>query len=241
MCTVTVVPAGDAAFRIVCNRDERLTRAAADSPELHHLGLRTAIYPTDPAGGGTWIGVNDAGLAAVILNRTESHFGASAGLRACRASDRLSSRGLIVPRCLACGDLDDALRSARDIALDQFAPFSLVIVQRRDVAVANSQGRELSIDRTVLRTPRLFTSSSLGDEFVDGPRRLLFEQLVGAESARWLGRQARFHEHQWPERPDISVRMKRHDAVTVSRSIVDVTPQRIRLRYEAVVPRPQAA
>ena len=54
----------------MCNRDERRDRRAATPPAVHRLQHRTAIYPVDPVGGGTWIGVNDAGLAAALLNRT---------------------------------------------------------------------------------------------------------------------------------------------------------------------------
>lgn len=231
MCTVTVVPTVADGFRVACNRDERLARPPATSPELHRLGRRTAIYPIDPAGGGTWIGVNDAGLAVAILNRSRSSSGA--GLKACQTP----SRGTIVPLCLAADALPGALTIVRDIAVRRFEPFSVVLIYRRRLAVAVSDGRALSISETALGTPLLFTSSSLGDGLVDWPRRRLFEQLLGTERAGWLAGQSRFHEHQWPGRPEISVLMARQDAATVSRSVVDVSPRRIRFRYEALSPR----
>jgi hypothetical protein len=245
MCTVTVIPIDAAAFRLVCNRDERLMRLAAESPALHRLDRRAAIYPRDPVGGGTWIGVNDTGLAAVLLNRSSVRSSAasagvdrsSAGLQACPGSDPLCSRGLIVPRCLAGDGLDEAIRIVRDIVPGQFAPFSLVLVHRRQVVAVTSDGRELSLEKSVLRAPLLFTSSSLGDALVDWPRRQLFAQCLGGVPAGWLDGQARYHQHQWSERPDVSIRMERQDAATVSRSVLDVSPRRIRFHYEPLPPR----
>jgi hypothetical protein len=247
MCTVTVIPAPGDGFRLACNRDERLARPPASSPELHRLGRRTAIYPIDPVGSGTWVGVNDAGLAVALLNRCGS---SSAGLppspKLRRTAVALAeagqpcpcpSRGTIVPQCLAADALPGALTILRAVAVRQFEPFSVVLVHRRRVAVAVSDGRELSISETVVGTPLLFTSSSLGDGLVDWPRRRLFEQLLGTDRAGWVDGQRRFHEHQWPARPEISVLMARQDAATVSRSVVDVSPRRIRFRYEALSPR----
>jgi hypothetical protein len=91
----------------------------------------------------------------------------------------------------------------------------------------------------------LFTSSSLGDEVVEGPRRWLFESLVLDESASWLLGQFRYHRTQWTARPDISVLMERVDARTVSRTVIDVNSGEASLYYEPLAARdhlgPQAA
>jgi hypothetical protein len=55
----------------------------------------------------------------------------------------------------------------------------------------------------------------------------------------WLDGQARFHAHRWPQRPELSVRMARRGARTVSRSVVDVDPAAIRFEY-ASLPAPGA-
>jgi hypothetical protein len=80
----------------------------------------------------------------------------------------------------------------------------------------------------------MFTSSSLGDAIVDRPRRELFEQVV-ARTDNWLWGQWRFHRHQWADRPEISVRMAREDAVTVSRTTIDVTLRGHELEYEPLI------
>jgi hypothetical protein len=232
MCTVTVVPIERQGFRLMCNRDERLERPPASSPQVFVTGSRTAIYPIDPAGGGTWVGVNDMGFAAALLNR---HRPDGADFR-----DRAAiSRGAVVPMLLAdCDGINAAVRAMRNITLSQFAPFTMIAVSRRQAVVFANNGRELLLESTLVTRPMLLTSSSLGDKYVEAPRRRLFEQLLGIDPTEWLDGQARFHQHRWPHRADISVWMERSDAATVSCSIVDVSPHGVRFRYRDVRSRP---
>ena len=82
MCTVTIITVDSAAqcapdsgsaargkgIRLACNRDELRTRPAALPPIIRTFGNRKAIMPVDPISNGTWIAVNDAGIAATLLN-----------------------------------------------------------------------------------------------------------------------------------------------------------------------------
>ena len=231
MCTVTIVPRGSE-FRLMCNRDERRERPAALPPAVQSFGRIHATFPTDPQGGGTWIGVNSAGLAAVLLNRAET------ATQAGGASAARFSRGLIVPPLLGWPSLCTALREAQRVNPRQFAPFRLVLVHARTCAVVASNGRSLSVSAYSFERPLMFTSSSLGDEVVTGPRQAAFEQhvLSRGDADEWLAGQRHFHEHQWPDRPHVSVLMSRSDARTVSRTVVDVSPWFVRLDYEPIDP-----
>jgi hypothetical protein len=66
------------------------------------------------------------------------------------------------------------------------------------------------------------TSSSLGDALVEGPRRTLFRRFFRGTSQAAAAQDA-FHDHQWPGREDVSVRMQRAGASTVSRTTVEVS------------------
>src|SRR3954464_5165969 len=99
MCTVSIVPVPDGC-RLVCNRDERRTRAAAHPPRAFPTDVSWATYPQDPVSGGTWIGVNDDGLIVALLNRT------AARIESCRSPQ---SRGSIVPMLLACPSIAQAM------------------------------------------------------------------------------------------------------------------------------------
>ena len=87
-------------------------------------------------------------------------------------------------------------------------------------------------DVFTLTVPRLFTSSSLGDRLVEEPRRALFKQLVANDHGDALRAQFRFHRHRWTASPELSVHMERADAVTVSRTVIDVRADATDLSYE---------
>jgi uncharacterized protein with NRDE domain len=233
MCTVTIVPLDDNGFRLVCNRDEQRTRADACPPVRRPVGGTLAAFPIDPVGGGTWIGVNDAGIGMAILNRMP-------GVKCSplRAFAPARSRGLIIPGLLRHRSLDTAIEAARVvIGRGHFARFSLLIVDAHRVGVFSNDGDVLSGDVLSLSHPLLFTSSSLGDEVVEEPRRRLFESLVLKESTAWLLGQFRYHRTQWTARPDISVLMERIDSRTVSRTVIDVSLGEASLHYEPLAAR----
>jgi hypothetical protein len=231
MCTVTIV-AHDDGFRVVCNRDERRSRPPALPPRVQRVGARVAAFPRDPLGGGTWIGVNDAGVALALLNQTAVRPGAAAAPPLARPR----SRGLIVRKLLAFGSAESIVSQLGTLNVADFEPFRVVIVDAHVVIAAAGDGARLDIVRTTLTGPVLFTSSSLGDALVDRPRRMLFERMVVRATGGLLDAQARFHQHQWRARPQISVRMERADAVTVSRTLVDVTARTRKLVYESLTP-----
>lgn len=231
MCTVTIVP-HERGVRLLCNRDERRTRPAALPPQVHTLERHRAIFPVDPQGGGTWVGVNDSGLIVAILNLQR------AGLRDWQlevGSWRLSrSRGLVVTELLRRRSLPDAAAAVKSRDLTAFEPFRAVLVQDGHVGLVTHAGNAPVLWSVLpVSVPRLFTSSSLGDEFVGPPRRRLFERMVIRSRDGWLRGQARFHDHQWSHRPEISVRMERDDALTVSRTTIDITDGVPQLLYEA--------
>ncbi len=232
MCTVTALPrsllSSDASpdrllLRVVCNRDELLTRAAALPPTLWAAGRQQALMPIDSQGGGTWIAANDAGLVFVILNVND-------GLPA-RAGD--ISRGTIIPTLVGCGAVSRALAQAQQIQAERFAPFRLLIVDRHEVVDCWPEGDRIRHRRSYLRSAILRTSSGLGDAVVAGPRRTLFQRtFAGTLDGRVA--QDQFHRHQWLGREAISVHMRRHDAGTVSRTVVEVREGSVRLSYQAI-------
>lgn len=230
MCTVSVVPTSGG-FRLACNRDERRSRPAAHGPRPHRAGARRALWPVDPLSGGTWIGVNDAGLVMVLLNRHSRHS---------PAWTPTHSRGVLIPRLLGAGSLEMGVECARQQleAADRdarFDPFTLVMIQSQDLATVDYRDGATAVARQRLARPLLFTSSSLGDHVVEPPRRRLFSALVG-ESPRPLAGQARFHRHRWPDRPHISVWMARADAATVSHTTIDVSGDGVAIDYTCSSP-----
>ena len=236
MCTVTIVPLIDdlgrrRASRLACNRDEKRTRPEALPPLVRAFGARNAILPIDPVSDGSWIGVNDAGLAATLLNvNLQDTIRAASASSWSRAMDR-ASRGSIVPTMLACASVDEALGVAHTLDPTRFPPFRLVMLDDFALAELRSDGQQLTeMHDTMGSQPLFFTSSGLGDHLVEEPRRKLFDVMLGA-AANPVARQAEFHRHAWPDRSHLSVCMSRPDARTVSHTTVEIEPQRVTLAY----------
>jgi Transport and Golgi organisation 2 len=233
MCTVTLVcptPAGrpreSLLARLICNRDEQRTRAASTPPVLRSLDRRAAVMPIDPLSQGSWIGASDIGLVACLLNATPPE-----RLHDAAPSRTLRSRGEIVPSLLAADSLDEAVAIVRDIDPAAFPPFRAILFANQSIAIARSDGRSFSLSTPgQLIAPLMLTSSGLGDQLVESPRRTLFDRIFAAESNA-LAAQEAFHTHRWPDQSHLSVLMSRADARTVSRTIVDIYADRIELQH----------
>jgi hypothetical protein len=217
MCTVTVVRSGDL-LRVACNRDELRVRPEAHAPFITIAGGVQALMPQDPQGRGTWIGANASGLVFALLNKQGT------------AREPIS-RGVVIPALLGSESPEDAVTALRAMPLEGFAPFRLLVVAPRTVIECAVEEGDLYVTSHRLLQPLLFTSSSLGDALVDGPRRLLFEQMFGTP---WdlPAQQDAYHRHRWSDRPAVSVHMSRHDACTASTTTVEVTPTQVRMTYE---------
>jgi uncharacterized protein with NRDE domain len=222
MCTVSIVNLPGNLLRIAINRDEQHTRPAALPPQMQIFGEHRAILPIDRGAGGTWAAVSDAGLAMVLLNR---NLGTSTAAR--------KSRGLIIPSLLHCDSPVNVLQAIANFDPHEFSPFRLLAIDRQTVGRADSDGRRLQITaHPIIDEPLMFTSSGLGDELVDAPRRELFESL----SLHSAEAQDRFHKHCWVAVPHLSVCMSREDARTVSYSVIELWPDSARFSYHADAP-----
>jgi hypothetical protein len=141
------------------------------------------------------------------------------------------SRGTIIPALLASETYDRLLEQAMAIDTGRFEPFRLVLIGERKAAELRWMPRGMVIgSRVVLDRPLMFTSSGLGDERVDPPRRALFRDWFHSP-ADWAREQDAFHRHAWSEAPELSVCMRRHDARTVSYTVVEMTAGEVELRY----------
>lgn len=244
MCTVSIIPwpGGEPGYRLVCNRDESRARPPAEGPRWRELkggagGLR-AVWPTDPLGGGTWLAAGEQGLGLCLLNYNlePEHLPASA----LPAGGR--SRGAIIPELIGLGSLAEVGPALAERDLGVYAPFRLLGVEPAApyrVMEARWDRRSLEVVPPRSEGPVCLVSSGLGDSLVR-PRLGLFREMVrtpdGAE-------QDRFHRHAWPERPEISVLMRRAAARTVSVATLEVrrggSGWEVEMAYEPVEEGPE--
>ena len=116
MCTLSLVT-GEAGYRLAMNRDEAISRGPGLPPANYRLNGVKAVYPTDGSAG-TWIGANEGGITLALLNWNDCPQPP--------ASEKLRSRGLVIPNLLASRSLAEFQASLDVLDLQGMFPFRLV-------------------------------------------------------------------------------------------------------------------
>ncbi len=124
MCTVITLqrPGDPWPLLLAANRDEMLGRPW-DQPAAHWPDAPDVIAGRDRTGGGSWMGVNRAGLIAAVLNRTGS-LGPAPGKR---------SRGELPLIALAHTTAADAAAAVAGLDGADYRSFNLVLADRHAV------------------------------------------------------------------------------------------------------------
>jgi len=221
MCTLSFIPK-TTGYLIGMNRDERLTRERALSPQISDLAGLQAVFPREP-GGGTWVGSNSAGMTLALLNR-------NSGLV---KPPKLRSRGDIIPQLLALSRISDAAA-----LMDSFDPAGMLPFRLAGFFPAERTVLQWSWDSHELQGMELgwrihhWFSSGVSDELARDIRSRTFHDAWrhrSAGSTEWL---RGLHASHAPVRGSFSVCVHRPDAETVSYTEIDFGPELV-MRYHA--------
>jgi len=123
MCSLIILrrPGHDWPLLIAANRDELLSRPSR-APARHWPDRPDVVAGLDENGGGSWLGINDHGLVAAVLNRTGT-LGPATDKR---------SRGELVLEALDHAEAGEAAGALADLHPDAYRPFNLVVAGPRD-------------------------------------------------------------------------------------------------------------
>jgi uncharacterized protein with NRDE domain len=154
MCTLAIYYRVFADYPVVvaANRDEYLNRAAL-APTA--LGDRPRIIGgKDMRANGTWLGINEHGLVAGLLNRSIAGSGPN--------DANLRSRGLLCLDALQHASAEDAVRYLASQRARDYNAFNLLLASREAAFVAYNRGGEIEI---VKLTPgmHLLTNADVDD------------------------------------------------------------------------------
>lgn len=100
---------------VAANRDEFLARPAT-GPRVHAWHGRRVIAPIDERAGGTWLGLNDAGVFVALTNRPTQQLDATR-----------RSRGLLVADALGRSSAALAAQAALQLPANAYNPFNLFV------------------------------------------------------------------------------------------------------------------
>lgn len=226
MCTATWTIHEDG-YELFFNRDEKRDRPCAMPPRVRCLRGVQLICPTDTKAGGTWLAVNQHGLAVGLLN----HYPESRP----PVPEQPRSRGHLVFEVAdtpSAAAVEAVLRRAN---LAVYQPFTLLALARGEPPVTlNWNARR--IDRQIAPTLPL-TSSSFDTEAVIAGRRATFADILGNDvPSPTADRLIAYHRSHLPNHGAYSVCMHRRDARTVSFSHIKVTALKAVFEYQAGPP-----
>jgi hypothetical protein len=171
MCTLVLLrrPGHPWPLIVAANRDEMNTRPWQppgrwwdDRPEV--------VAGLDELAGGTWLGINDTGVMAAILNRIGT-LGPAPGKR---------SRGELVLEALDHADAADAAGALADLDGDAYRPFNMVVADNRDAFWVRADGRRVEVHPIA---PGLHMLSALDMDDRASPRIAAYLERFGAAPA----------------------------------------------------------
>ena len=218
MCTVSWVHR-DSGFDLLCNRDEKRTRARAVEPVFATRNGVRYLAPLDGDYSGTWISANEFGVALCLLNGVTQ--------RAGRAS-----RGQVVTALSDSHSVDEAARRLITMDLDAFAPFVIAAIEPGQSAVIDWDGEQRHLDPYPEKRMPLI-SSSFDPETVRERRRAEFERVATTVNVESL---YSFHLSHGQQRGPDSTCMHRADAQSVSFSWVKVGAGAVDFLYSPDAP-----
>ncbi len=231
MCTATWLSRPDG-FDLFFNRDESKLRLPARPPEaLLEQGVRV-LAPIDGNAGGTWIAVNEFGLALCLVNARAS----SPESGEPDSGGRTPSRGWLVLQLAPAATCRRVAEALRGIDLAPFWAFRLAVFGPGvEPELWRWTGARLQQERVSMP----LVSSSLGDDQAFAVRSRLLSEFSGAALAH-AGIDAAvleaFHRSHAPARGPWSPCMHREDASTQSATHVKVSTARVEMRYAAGPP-----
>ncbi len=227
MCTATWRFEDEDRYEVFFNRDESRARRPATAPSLHVLNGVSYVAPTDKEQGGTWIGVNEAGVTLCLLNLY--------GPRIPAPDPRKTSRGIMLGSCMDVHRLSELAGRMAHSALRDVNPFLLLGLAPRAVPVCY-RWDGTSVSMSELKAADMpVTSSSQATARVVKHRRQLLGRLLDGQSKPTREVLLTFHRGAAEKDRATSVCMSRPDAHTVSFSHVRVEPERGLFEYSRVI------
>ncbi len=167
MCTVTYIPKADDAFILTHSRDEQVLRGIASPPVIRKINGIKHIFPVDPKGGGTWIGVGENNRVACLLNGgTKKHI---------PHPPYRHSRGLIIPDLF---NYDSFSSFYSNYSFEGLEPFTLIVLENNQLFEIRLEEKIVRIKELERNIPHIYSSATLYSSELAHDRKLEFHEWL---------------------------------------------------------------
>jgi hypothetical protein len=224
MCTVTYIAQKETDFIFTSSRDVPYKREAALFPKEYTEKNTKLIYPKDPQGQGSWIGLSEHKHLVCLLN---------GGFKNHKSNGNYAkSRGLIVKELLV--EKNNLLAKVKNIDLDNIEPFTIIIVTWHNTELELIELVWTGDTRfiTVLDSTKnhIWSSATLYTQAMKTQRKYWFKTWQEVKNTPILD----FHHKAGGGNPEIDVMMDRTIVGTVSISQIRKEKDKLRFYYEDV-------
>ncbi len=218
MCTVIYIPQINKKI-FASLRDENPNRHTVSTPTTFIAETTTYISPTDPMGGGSWVGINNKGNVIILLNggfvKHEQH------------SKYKKSRGLIVKELL---ENETPIFEWMMMELNDIEPFSLVVYTEDMLFQLVWDGKEKHKLRLNELSCHIFSSSTLYTPIAKNFREELFKKMI--ENSDAITEESLLNFFKSNDDPENGFLINRNEKVkTLSLSYIEVNNQYLCLSY----------
>lgn len=227
MCTVSWLRT-QGGYELFCNRDERRVRGPERAPEVRERGGIRWLAPRDADFGGTWVAVNEIGLAVTLLN----------GYTASRGEPRAewTSRGLLVDALADAAGAGEVEQRVRRADLSVYQPFQLLALDAESgLEILRWDGLELEPVADPEREMPL-VSSGVQAERVRAHRKSVLSGMAARRGRLTAEDLAAYHRSHEGGPSALSTCMHREDAETRSLSRIAVSESEVRFDYTPGAP-----
>ncbi len=206
---------------VAANRDESYNRPSAP-PQVHGTAPHRWFGPSDERARGTWLGINEHGLYAVITNRSD--------LRV-TATPQQRSRGLLVRDILESVSLEHAQELWRKSVEQDSQPYNLLFGTAEELWLATRDDRNSMLRQLPMGTYAFSNFGSPERDDVGEVDRALEEWNSGRERGEdpWITARAMLKTGPDGDRPGLEKSFR--DRGTVSSSILAIAVDG-RVRYQ---------
>lgn len=219
MCTVTYIPTPEGCI-VTSNRDEKITRERALSPQEYLIEGKKIIFPKDPKAGGTWIANNETKIIVLLNGAQEKHI---------PKPNYRKSRGLIV---LDLMTTEKTLDYWKTIDLTDIEPFTIVLVENNKLTQLQWNEVEKSTTEFDSKQFHIWSSSTLYSKEIREKRKEWFQDFIKSKNAPTPEEILHFHQFTESENKEFGLQINHNDVLkTISITQCKVKNDIIQMKY----------
>lgn len=219
MCTVTYIPTKEGCI-ITSNRDEKITRERAISPQEYWMEGKKIIFPKDPKAGGTWVAHSETKIVVLLNGAQEKHV---------PKSNYRKSRGLVV---LELTSAENSLEYWKTSDLTDIEPFTIVLFESNKLVQLQWNGVEKTEEVIDEKQFYIWSSSTLYSKETREQRKTWFYNFMQNKSNPTAEEILDFHQFTESENKEFGLQINRNDVLkTISITQCKVTNDKIEMVY----------